>query len=244
MAIEEPQSRIDNFTNYYETIVAKMVGVESTQYKSFEAIRDIFQDLEISSEAKGQALTEIAVQTSVQFNKDATNAAIELIKLEPEFELKAIQRDLVARQIQGYDDNLLVKIVEQQGELASFAVNAGSDSAQTTINDLKTKMSNLEARVSPIGDDVIETTPITAVPTSLVSGLVTNTSITITWGAVLGATSYLVYKDGVLVSTSGSISYTASNLDANTKYAFTVKASINGIVSDHTNAIVIKTTNV
>ena len=240
--LEEPTSRIDNFTDYYETITTKMLGETGSQKKAIDLIQSTFENLELTSEDKGKILAEIAVQTTVQFNKDAKDAALELIKMEPDFELKQAQRDFAIRQIQGYDDNLLLKIVEEQGGLASFAVNAGSDSAQTTINDLKTKMASVEARVKPLNNEtVVIATPITSVPTNFVATTITDTTISLSWTAVTSATSYLVYKDGVLASTSGNVTYNDTGLTADTKYAYTVKASIDGIKSDHTNALVIKT---
>lgn len=244
MEIEEPISRIDDFTNYYEQCIVKMVGENSAQSKALEQIKKVFEELEISSEQKGQALTELSVQMAVQFNKDATGAALELIRMEPEFELKSAQRDFTIRQIQGYDDNLLLKIVEEQGGLASFAVNAGSDSAQTTINDLKAKMTAVESRVKTLdgSSSCQTTTPITPIPTNLVPAEITSSSITISWNPVVNATSYLVYKDGLLAATSGSLSFVDTELNAETKYAYTVKASINGVLSDHTNTLVVTTT--
>ena len=240
--LEEPISRIDNFTDYYETITTKMLGETGSQKKAIDLIQSTFENLELTSEDKGKILTEIAVQTTVSFNKDAKDAALELIKMEPDFELKQAQRDFAIRQIQGYDDNLLLKIVEEQGGLASFAVNAVSDSAQTTINDLKAKMAAVEGRVQPLSNGtIVVTTPITPVPTNFVATAITDTTISLSWSAVVNATSYLVYKDGVLASTSGNVTYNDTGLTANTKYAYTVKASIDGIKSDHTNALVIKT---
>lgn len=244
MEITEPISRIDDFTNYYEKCIIKMVGENSAQSKALEQIKKVFDELEISSEQKGQALTELSVQMAVQFNKDATGAALELIRMEPEFELKSAQRDFTIRQIQGYDDNLLLKIVEEQGGLASFAVNAGSDSAQTTINDLKAKMTAVESRIKPLdGSSSCPTpTPVTPIPTNLVPAEITSNRIIISWNPVVNATSYLVYKDGLLAATSGSLSFVDGDLDSETKYAYTVKASINGVLSDHTNALVVTTT--
>lgn len=243
MAIEEPIGRIDDFTNYYGRCIVKMVGEESAQVKALDMIAKAFDDAGISTEQKGIAMTEMAVQMAVQFNKDATQAALELIKMEPEFELKASQRDLTIRQTQGFDDNLLLKIVEEQGGLASFAVNAGSDTAQNTINDLKLKMQAVETRVVAIGggDNCPLPTPITPIPANLKSTQITNDSIAIAWNQVIGATSYLLYFDGVLVSTQGELFAIFPNLQPNTKYTFTVKASINGILSDYTNALVVTT---
>ena len=250
MAITEPNGRIDDFTNYYEQCVTKMLGATGAQANALANIAKSFENLGLSTEQQGILLGELAVQTSVQFNKDATNAALEIIKLEPDFELKSAQRDVAIaqakftdRQTQGYDDNMLLKLVEEQGGLASFAVNAGSDSAQTAINSLKEKMSQVEARVLPLSGlpQCPTPTPITPVPSGLIPSLISATSITISWNPVSNATSYLVYRDGLLVATSGSLNFTSNELTPNTKYAFSVKASINGELSDHTNALVVTT---
>ena len=250
MQIEEPVGRIDDFTQYYSQIILKMFGAEGAQKKSIDNIVSAFQELELSSEQKGALLGEIAVQTAVNLNRDATNAALELLKLEPEFELKSAQRDvsvaqakLTDRQRQGYDDNLLLKLVEEQGGLASFAVNAGSDTAQSTINDLKAKMSLVQARVLPLSGlpSCPVPTPITPIVNNFIASGITNNTIVLSWDAVIGGTSYLLYKDGVLTSTSSALTFTDTGLDADTKYAYTIRASINGELSNHTNALVIKT---
>ena len=250
MSIEEPVGRIDDFTGYYSQIILKMFGAEGAQKKSIDNIVSAFQELELSSEQKGTLLGELAVQTAINLNRDATNAALELLKLEPEFELKSAQRDvsvaqakLTDRQRQGYDDNLLLKLVEEQGGLASFAVNAGSDTAQSTINDLKTKMLLVQERVLPLTGlpSCPEPTPITPVVNNFIASGITNNTIVLSWDAVVGGTSYLLYKDGVLTSTSSALTFTDTGLDADTKYAYTIRASINGELSNHTNALVIKT---
>lgn len=250
MATVEPVSRIDDFTNYYSQIVTQMFGEEGVQKKSIDNIVSAFEELELSSEQKGTLVGELAVQTAINLNRDATNASIELIKLEPEFELKSAQRDvsiaqakLTDRQTQGYDDNLLLKLVEEQAGLASFAVNAGSDTAQTTINDLKTKMLKVQERVLPLSGlpSCPAPTPITPVVNNFIASGITNNTIVLSWDAVVGGTSYLLYKDGILTSTSSALTFTDTGLDANTKYAYTVRASIDGELSNHTKALVIKT---
>jgi len=66
---------------------------------------------------------------------------------DAELGLSIEQKNLVQRQIRGYDDNMLIKIAEFQGGLASFAVNANSDTAQDTIDTLHEKMKAVEDRV-------------------------------------------------------------------------------------------------
>jgi len=56
------------------------------------------------------------------------------------------QTALVQRQERGYGDNMLIKAAEFEGSLASFAVNAGSDSAQDTIEKFNTTVSSVKGR--------------------------------------------------------------------------------------------------
>ncbi|GAA2241506.1 glycoside hydrolase family 18 protein [Streptomyces amakusaensis] len=69
-------------------------------------------------------------------------------------------------------------------------------------------------------DPVVPTTP-----TGLAVGTVTSSTVALNWGAVSGATSYHVYRDGVKVQTSAGTSATVSGLTANTSYQFQVTAA-------------------
>lgn len=75
--------------------------------------------------------------------------------------------------------------------------------------------------LGPGGDPV----GIPAPPTGLTAGDATASSITLTWPAVPGATSYRLYKDGALLATVTGTSYTATGLAAATSYSFQVSAA-------------------
>ncbi|MFD5324015.1 chitinase [Streptomyces sp. NPDC127092] len=62
-------------------------------------------------------------------------------------------------------------------------------------------------------------------PTGLAAGSPTATAVTLTWPPVPGATSYKVYRDGVLVATVTGTSYTAAGLAPATSYGFQVSAA-------------------
>lgn len=233
----------DEFITNYNDISVAMLGETSFQKVMLSNIAEVFNAADIGTEQKGVALTELAVQTAISYNKDAIQSALDVIRLAPDFDLKESQKALVDRQIQGYDDNLLIKVAEQQGGLASFAVNANSDSAQSTINDLKSKLLAIEERVLDLDGNAScpAITPVTPQPTGLIATSVTDTSISIEWNEVVGATLYKVYKDGLLVATSGSVLFNDTGLDELTKYSYAVKASIDGIESDYTSSLVVQT---
>ncbi|MET9269639.1 cellulose binding domain-containing protein [Kribbella sp. NPDC003557] len=63
-----------------------------------------------------------------------------------------------------------------------------------------------------------------AAPTGL-SGTSTASSVSLTWSAASGATSYNVYRNGTKVGSPTGTSYTDSGLTANTTYSYQVSAS-------------------
>ncbi|MFI8522091.1 chitinase [Streptomyces sp. NPDC085481] len=93
--------------------------------------------------------------------------------------------------------------------------------------------------LGPGGDPV--QTP--ATPTGLAAGSATSSSVTLTWPAVAGATSYKVYRDGVLVATVSGTSYTATGLAASTSYSFQVSAANSAGESARSTAVTATTTS-
>lgn len=68
--------------------------------------------------------------------------------------LKVVQETLkVVRDKQGYDDQMIMKTTEQQANLASFAVNANSTTAQSAINNLKCLMLKQLSRTVPLAGE-------------------------------------------------------------------------------------------
>ncbi|MHB9858722.1 chitinase [Streptomyces sp. YIM S03343] len=63
-----------------------------------------------------------------------------------------------------------------------------------------------------------------AAPTGLTTGAVTSSSVALSWSAVSGATSYVVYRDGTKVQTASGTSATVTGLSASTAYSFQVTA--------------------
>lgn len=94
-------------------------------------------EIALSTKQLDVADSGIAVNTA-----DIAVKTKQLDVLTAEIANKTKQGLLIDRQKRGFDDNIFIKDVEFQANLASFAVNSGSATAQTTIDALTTKMTN------------------------------------------------------------------------------------------------------
>ena len=73
------------------------------------------------------------------------------------------------------------------------------------------------------GTTVVCTPP---VPTGLNASTVSQTQINLTWNASSGATSYLIYRNGAQIASTGQTSYSnTTGLSCGTPYTYTVRAS-------------------
>ncbi|TCO47607.1 glycosyl hydrolase family 18 (putative chitinase) [Kribbella antiqua] len=80
-----------------------------------------------------------------------------------------------------------------------------------------------------------------AAPTGL-SGTASSSSVSLTWSAASGATSYSVYRKGTKVGSPTGTSYTDSGLTANTTYSYQVSASNSAGEGAKSSSISVKTT--
>ncbi len=78
-------------------------------------------------------------------------------------------------------------------------------------------------------------------PTGLAVSGTTSTSISLSWTASSGATSYSVFRNGVSVGTSTSTSYTDSGLNPSTTYGYYVEA-VNSVGTSPASSTVSGTT--
>ncbi len=221
------------FAAAYKDIAAEMLGTDSIQIKMIASIKEAFDEFGLDNEQMGQVFSELAVQTAVAFNKDAIAAVTEVAKIDMDIDYKAAQTELVLRQKQGYDDNMLLKIVEHQASLASFAVNAGSNTAQSTVTLLKDKMVHVENRVIPLVPRVA--------PSNLIAENVTSNSLTLSWGEVFNAASYTIYRDGVQIGTSTLGAFNDTGLTASTEYEYTATATITGVEGQPSAPVLVTT---
>ncbi|MFJ4339246.1 chitinase [Streptomyces sp. NPDC088915] len=78
----------------------------------------------------------------------------------------------------------------------------------------------------PDGGGVPDPDPVVpSTPAGLAAGTVTSSSVSLSWGAVSGATGYKVYRDGAGPQTVSGTSATVTGLTADTAYQFQVSAT-------------------
>ncbi|WP_373484356.1 leucine-rich repeat protein [Acetobacterium sp.] len=102
------------------------------------------------------------------------------------------------------------------------------------------KDANEKAVTSSIGNYVI-VKPVA--PVNLKTSEISNNSATLAWDAVVGASSYNVYKNGVKVNADPitGTSFKVEGLTAKSEYTFTVKSLVNAIESEASTGTKIKT---
>jgi hypothetical protein len=218
---------------YYRDLSDAMTDSTSIYQKMITKMTEQFNEWGITEEEKAKLVAQTVMTLIPQFEQLAETSARELMTLESEIPIKDNQAGEIIRKTQYYDDRLLETVVEKQADLASFAVNANSDSAQTTINDLKVKMSAIEQRVVPVlGNECPTPNPIISIPNGLNVSATSDTVLTISWLAVPSATLYALYRDGVQIASTGSLNIIDSGLIQLTKYSYNVKAFSGSLYSD------------
>ena len=231
------------FLDKYVDISAKMLDKGSIFDTQLDNMKAKFDEFGLTPEQLAEATTQMFVQVSLQYNKDAIQAVNSLMKQEADEPKTEASTLLIYRQMQGYDDNILVKISDQRSSVASFAVNSGSTSAQSAIDAMNNTMGQLESRVEPILGEICPLPPV-AVPIPALLGVdsQTDTTITLSWSTVVNATSYELFVDGVSITTTGQAVQVIDSLLPTTKYAFNVRAYIGTEVSALSETV-IGTTN-
>lgn len=230
-------ARLDLKTEYltkYVDIAEKMLDKDSIFDKQLDNMKTKFDEFGLTNEQLAEATTQMFIQVSLAYNKDAIGATNALIKQEATEPTSDAQTALLERQKQGYDDNTLNKINEQKASVASFAVNSGSGSAQSALDSMNQTMDIALGRVQEVtGQDLCPALPtIVPPPTNLGTESKTDTTITISWSTVINATSYELFIDGVSAMTTSQSINTISSLVASTKYSFAVRAYVGTLVSN------------
>lgn len=118
-------------TTVLNNVIGEVISVTYGDGSSLST-HDASKDLIIK-----QKLTEINKATDV-----SASASLKVSQTTTETSKQA----LITRQKDGFSDNIHVKNVEFQSNLASFAVNSGSDTASAAITKLGTDMAALIAR--------------------------------------------------------------------------------------------------
>ena len=164
------------YLQYYEDISTAMLK-DNAPFSVLTAKLIVeFTKLGLTNEEKAKALAAIYSEEIKYMDSEASKAALALLKQEDDGELNDAKIETEKRKRRGYDDNVLIEIMKAQGGLASFAVNANSDTAQDTIDDLHVVMDKVEDRVcdfvcdTPSFDILLTTTDGTPVDGDLYGG--------------------------------------------------------------------------
>jgi len=195
------------YLEYYRSISSEMLKDTAPFGVLTEKLLEQFRALGLTNEEKANALTQIYSEEIKYIDSEASKAALALIKQEKDNELTDAKIATEERKERGYDDNILIEIMKAQGGLASFAVNANSDTAQETIDDLHEKMDTIEARVcdyvcdNPSFDLAVTTTDGTPVDGNLYGG--SDFTFVITKAPEVG--TLVVREDGTFTYTTDGI---------------------------------------
>ena len=164
------------YLQYYNDIAQEMLKDTSTFNILTGKLLEEFKAFGLTNEEKAKALAQIYSEEIKYIDSEASSAALALLKQEDSTELNNAKIETEERKRRGYDDNVLIEIMKAQGGLASFAVNANSDTAQDTIDDLHVVMDKVEDRVcdfvcdTPSFDILLTTTDGTPVDGDLYGG--------------------------------------------------------------------------
>ena len=166
----------EKFNEYLKSVVSTMIADDSLRDKQHKKLVELFDSFGLTSEQISQVMAQTLVAETQYINQFGTMGASKILeeeragdlttkqieKLDKEIELigKQIiretnqanlilaQKALIERQEDGYDDNLIVKSAEFEGGLASFAVNANSDTAQAAIDKFVATIAQLKLRAT------------------------------------------------------------------------------------------------
>lgn len=228
---------------YYKDISTNMTAVGSIYDTMMKKLEENFNSYGLTVEEKGKLIAQAVMTIMPQYEQLASKATLDILNIESERPIKDSQRKEVDRKSQFYDDKLLLDIIGKQGDLASFAVNANSSTAQDSINDLKTRMTALTNRVVPLTGELVcpVPDPIIPVPATVTPSLITDVTLTLTWASVPNATGYIVYRDGVQIASTGLLYINDSGLTQLTKYAYNVKVVSGTLTSDLSPTVIAQT---
>jgi hypothetical protein len=106
-----------------------------------------------------------------------------------------------------------------------YPVDGGSRTFNITCTGLSGSISDSVTVIRPLAPQPPSAPVFTNISTVCTAPNATTGQITISWGGVSGATSYKVFRNGVLIATTVSTTYTDTGLNTGTLYTYTLKAT-------------------
>ena len=123
-------------------------------------------------------------------------------------------------------EDLLANVTEATYTVNNLTANTGYTFSVKAVKD------QLESDAATVTVTTLAPTPIAPAAPANLTASATETTVTLIWDAVDGATSYNVYSNGNVIETVTEATYTVNNLTANTSYTFSVKAVKDQLESD------------
>ena len=102
-----------------------------------------------------------------------------------------------------------------------------SDAQTGQASDHEPVLTTLAIDTTGVGSVVVVDMESPTAPVNLLTTIVTDTTVTLSWNAAsdnIGVTTYRVYRDGLLLATSSALTFNDSGLQAATSYLYSVTA--------------------
>jgi len=125
-----------------------------------------------------------------------------------------------------------IKVYDAATQTWTFVASGGGGTGSGGSGDMNIEHVDPDVVGSPLllvrDDGSIVGVPATAtrpLPPTGITTLVTMSYVRLTWTASAGAATYYVYRDGVLLSTTGATSYRDSTIAVGVPYTYTLRAA-------------------
>jgi len=126
-----------------------------------------------------------------------------------------------------YDNGSIVGLTDEvswsvQGSIGSVSPTGLFNASQDGTGSIEASYSGIVGTSTPITVSIAGESPLP--PTNLSGVAVSPTQVNLTWNQSTGATSYIVYRNGVRIGTTTPTSYSDGGLLPSTTYTYTVMA--------------------
>ena len=138
-------------TNQERATVMAQLGTVAIQSLSTAGISAIMQKYQVDETRNAQKDAMDPAINKLEKYKIDQNVNLDQQKIDNQTKLNDEQVRLVKRQTRGYDDNMLIKVMEQRAQNVSYALSVDSGKIQETINKMNAATTTIEGRICNVG---------------------------------------------------------------------------------------------